>query len=306
MGFELKILGSNSAKPSYNRNQTSQLLTIQNEMFLIDCGEGTQLQLNQFRIKESKIKHVFISHLHGDHFFGLIGLLSTMHLHRRSNSLTIYAPPELADVITLQLKVTNTILSFKVNFVPLNYSDGSTRIFENNIVTVDTIPLIHRVPCFGFLFKEKQKPRRIIKEKILKEFSMQDMVRLKNGKDLLDSDGNVRHKNADYTRPPRNSRSYAYCSDTLYHEPIIDQIKGVNLLYHEATFLEDRLERAKETYHSTAKQAATMAKKANVGKLIIGHYSSRYKDITPLLEEAKEIFESSKLAIEGESTYIDD
>ncbi len=306
MGFELKILGSNSAKPSYNRNQTSQLLTIQNEMFLIDCGEGTQLQLNQFRVKESRIKHIFISHLHGDHFFGLIGLLSTMHLHRRSTAISIYAPPELAEVITLQLKITGTVLSFKVNFVPLIYDNGSSCVYESDAVTVETIPLVHRVPCFGFLFREKQKPRRIIKEKILPEFSMQDMILLKNGKDLLDKNGNISYKNGDYTRTPRKSRSYAYCSDTLYHEPIIEQIMGVDLLYHEATFLEDRLERAKETFHSTAKQAATMAKKAAVGALIIGHFSSRYKDIQPLLGEAKEIFESTKLAIEGESTYIED
>ncbi len=305
MGFELKILGANSAKPAYNRNQTAQLLMVQNELFLIDCGEGTQLQLNEYKVKISKIKHIFISHLHGDHFFGLIGLISTMHLHRRGAPLHLYGPPGLAEIITMQLKASGTILSFQVNFKEVT-PDKCYRIFENDKIIVETIPLIHRIPCCGFLFREKTKPRRIIKEKIEKEFSMLDMIALKNGEDILDENGGVAYYNKEYTLSPKKSRSYAYCSDTRYNEDIINQIKGVDLLYHEATFLKDREQRAIETFHATAEQAAIIAKKAAVGMLMIGHYSSRYKDLTPFEEEAREVFKNTVLAIEGETTYIED
>ena len=305
MGFELKILGANSAKPAYNRNQTSQLLTVQNELFLIDCGEGTQLQLSHYKIKVSRIKHIFISHLHGDHFFGLIGLISTMHLQRRATPLNLYGPPGLAEIITMQLKVSGTVLSYPLHFNEIN-PEKSCRVFENDKITIQTIPLIHRIPCVGFLFREKIKPRRIIKEKIQKEFSLVDMVSLKNGEDIMDENGSVIYKNTDYTLPPKKSRSYAYCSDTRYHEGIISHIKGVDLLYHEATFLSDREQRAEETFHATARQAALIAKKAEVGQLLIGHYSSRYRDITPFEAEAKQVFDNTILAIEGETIYIED
>ena len=305
MGFELKILGANSAKPAYNRNQTSQLLTVQNELFLIDCGEGTQLQLNHYKVKVGRIKHILISHLHGDHFFGLIGLISTMHLQRRATGLNLYGPPGLAEIITMQLKVSGTVLSYPIHFKEIN-PDKPGCVFENEKITIQTIPLVHRIPCVGFLFREKIKPRRIIKEKIQEEFSLVDMVTLKNGKDILDENGSVIYKNEDYTLPPRKSRSYAYCSDTMYHEGIIDLIKGVDLLYHEATFLSDREKRAKETFHATARQAALIAKKADVGQLLIGHYSSRYKDITPFQAEARQVFGNTILAIEGETIYIED
>ena len=305
MGFELKILGANSAKPAYNRNQTAQLLTVQNEVFLIDCGEGTQLQLSQYKIKVSRIKHVLISHLHGDHFFGLIGLISTMHLQRRATDLTIYGPPGLAEIITMQLKVSGTVLSYPLHFKEIK-PEKPHCLYENDVLTIQTIPLIHRIPCVGFMFREKIKPRRIIKEKIQKEFSLLDMVSLKNGEDIRDKDGSVIYKNEDYTLPPRKSRSYAYCSDTMYHEELVKRVKGVDLLYHEATFLSDREQRAKETFHSTARQAAMIAKKADVGQLLIGHYSSRYKDITPFRTEAKQVFHNTILAIEGETIYIED
>ena len=305
MGFELKILGANSAKPAYNRNQTSQLLTVQNELFLIDCGEGTQLQLSHYKIKVSRIKHIFISHLHGDHFFGLIGLISTMHLQRRATPLNLYGPPGLAEIITMQLKVSGTVLSYPLHFNEIN-PEKSCRVFENDKITIQTIPLIHRIPCVGFLFREKIKPRRIIKEKIQKEFYLVDMVRLKNGEDIMDENDSVIYKNTDYTLPPKKSRSYAYCSDTRYHEGIISHIKGVDLLYHEATFLSDREQRAEETFHATARQAALIAKKAEVGQLLIGHYSSRYRDITPFEAEAKQVFDNTILAIEGETIYIED
>ncbi|MDN5217429.1 ribonuclease Z [Fulvivirgaceae bacterium BMA12] len=305
MGFELKILGANSAKPAYNRNQTSQLLTVQNELFLIDCGEGTQLQLGHYKTKISRIRHIFISHLHGDHFFGLIGLISTMHLQRRTTDLNLYGPPGLGEIITMQLKVSGTVLSYPLHFNEINPQKPSC-VFENDKITIQTIPLIHRIPCVGFLFREKPKPHRIIKEKIQKEFSLLDMVALKNGEDIKGENGDIIYKNGDFTLPPKKSRSYAYCSDTRYHEGIVDQIKGVDLLYHEATFLSDREQRATETFHATAQQAALIAKKAEVGKLLIGHYSSRYKDITPFQTEAQQVFENTILAIEGETIYIED
>ncbi len=305
MGFELTILGANSAKPAHGRNQTAQILVIQNIHFLIDCGEGTQLLLQKYHPKTSKIEHIFISHLHGDHYFGLIGLLSTMHLGRRVKPLSIYGPPELAEIITLQLKASNTTLSYPVEFHKLTM-DKPTQIFENEKVTVETIPLSHKIPCNGFLFKEKQKPRRIDKEKLPESFSLVDRIALKNGEDILDDAGNIKFYNKDYTLPPRKSRSYAYCTDTKYKEDIIAQIKGVDLLYHEATFLNDRETRATETFHCTTAQAATIAKKAKVEKLIIGHYSSRYKDLRDFHSQAKAVFENTILAIEGEVTKVVD
>ena len=229
-----------------------------------------------------------------------------MHLHRRATDLYIYAPPELAEIISLQLKVSGTVLNYKIHFKILEPEKESACILDNEVVSVKTIPLIHRVPCYGFLFREKPKPRRIIKEKIRKEFTMSNMLSLKKGEHIKDKKGNILFKNEDYTLAPRKSRSYAYCTDTLYHEPVIDIIKGVDLLYHEATFLNEKLNRATETFHTTAKQAATIAKKAKVGQLIIGHFSSRYRDITPFKNEARQVFENTILAIEGESTYIDD
>jgi len=300
LDFELKILGSSSATPSNNRNHTAQILVIGNQLNLIDCGEGTQMQLMRYKVKHQRICNIFISHLHGDHFFGLFGLLSTMHLQQRTTPLAIYGPPGLADILTLQFKYSNTQFSFKLNFHELDPS-AYKLILENKFITVHTLPMQHRVSCCGFLFREKPKPRHLVKAKLPDFLLPAQLVRLKNGEDILDEAGNILVSNAEVTSEPSRSRSYAYCSDTRYKEDIIPYIKQVDLLYHEATFMDNMRERAVYTYHSTARQAAMLAQKAEVKRLLIGHFSARYKDLTPLLEEAKQIFDNTHLALEGKT-----
>ena len=304
MSFELKILGSNSATPVYNRHHTSQLLSIENENFLIDCGEATQHQLIRYKIKFNKINYIFISHLHGDHYLGLPGLISTMHLNGRVKELYIFGPPGLSDILTVSLKYSETVLSYPVIFHELNTEKAQTVLDLENL-TVETIPLDHRIKCCGFIFKEKPKLKRINKEALPENVPLLDIVALKKGEDIY-RDGKLYLKNEEYTYPARRSRSYAYCSDTRYKEDILPQISGVDMLYHESTFLHDMKARAIETFHTTALEAATIAQKANAGKLILGHFSSRYKDLEPLLEEAKPVFPNSFLAIEGESFFLSD
>lgn len=304
MTFKLKILGSNSAAPAHNRNQTAQLLNVNNQLFLIDCGEGTQMQMARYKIKLNKIHHIFISHLHGDHFFGLLGLISTMHLFKRKKDLHIYAPPGLAEIITLQLKHSGSNLNFKIRMIELMKLEPEL-IFQNDFLTVTTIPLEHRVICNGFLFREKPKPYKVNKEKIPPGFSLSNMSRLKKGEDIKDAEGHLVYKNSDLTLPPKPSYAYAYCSDTKYNENIVPQIKGVDLLYHESTFLNDMADRARETYHSTAAQAAEIARMAGVKILVLGHYSVRYKDLQPLLDEAQPIFPHTVLAKEGKNIVIE-
>lgn len=305
MPFALKILGSNSAAPAHNRHQTAQLLTVGQHVFLIDCGEGTQMQLTKYKAKFHKIQHIFISHLHGDHYLGLMGLISTLHLQNRTADLHIYGPAGLADIITLQLKHSETVLNYKIIFKKLNTAVKEI-IYEDESLTIETIPLNHRIGCSGFLFREKPKKRRIIKEKLPSGFSLANIVALKNGEDIYDENGELLFRNEEMTLPPKKSRAYAYCSDTKYEEKIIQQIAHVDLLYHESTFLSDREERAAQTYHSTARQAATIALKAQVGLLLLGHYSIRYKELQPLLDEAREVFPNAQLAIEGETIEIPD
>ncbi|MEQ9403403.1 MAG: ribonuclease Z [Cyclobacteriaceae bacterium] len=305
MSLELQILGSNSAAFAHRRHHTSQLLKVQNQHFLIDCGEGTQLLLKKYHVKISRIDHIFISHMHGDHYFGLIGLLSTMHLFGREKELTLVAPPGLAEIISLQLKHSQTWLMYKINFVEFT-PDAIELVFENQQLTVHTIPMNHAVPCSGFLFREKPKRRRINRKMIEdEEFSPLDLNRLKNGEDLFNSDGSLRFENKVITMDPFPSFTYAYCSDTLYKPDIIEQIKGADLLYHESTFADDMEERAHTTYHSTAKEAAEIAKEAGVGKLVLGHFSARYRELDIILEEAKSVFADSELAIEGTKFVVD-
>jgi ribonuclease Z len=296
--FRLKILGSNSAAPAFNRNQTAQVLQVNNSYLLIDCGEGTQLRMGKARVKINKISHIFISHLHGDHYFGLIGLISTMHLFGRKHDLDIFCPSPLEDIINLQLKHSETVLNFKINYTFIDQMKEDL-LLENRNLTVEKFPLNHRIYCSGFLFREKPKPIRINKSKIPEDFSIEYLGKLKKGEDIYSKEGKLLYKNSDLTLPPRHSRSYAYCSDTKYDENIIPVIKGVDLLYHEATFTKDMEERADKTYHSTAEQAGLIAKKAETKKLLIGHYSVRYRELEPLLEEARNVFPESYLAIEG-------
>jgi ribonuclease Z len=296
--LNVKILGSNAASFAHNRHHTSQLLQIQDQYFLIDCGEGTQLQLKKYGAKISKIDHIVISHLHGDHFYGLIGLLSTMHLYGRRKDLILIGPPGLAEIITIQLRYSETRLNFYVDFKEWTPESIET-VIDHPKFTVSTIPLNHRIPCSGYLFKEKPKRRRIDKEKIDRKLTPIQLKQLKDGEDVFDEDGNLLFKNSEVTMDPARQFSYAYCSDTAYKPDIITIIEDADILYHEATFMEDMKERAHQTFHSTATEAATIAKEAKVGQLLIGHFSTRYKNLSPVLEEARKTFEKTELAKEG-------
>ncbi len=299
MSLKLTILGCHSATPRSFAHPTSQYLEINNRNFLIDCGEGTQTQLRKYKIKFSKIKHIFISHLHGDHFYGLIGLISTFSLLNRQTELHIFGPKGIKDIINLQLKLTKSWMEYPIHFHELS-SKKSEMIFEDKKVEVYTIPLKHRIYTNGYLFKEKQKERNLNINEIrkYKEIEICDLQNLKNGKNFIKSNGDI-IKNETLTTNPPPILKYAFCSDTAYFEDIIPIIDQCDLLYHESTFLEDKAELAKKTRHSTAKQAATIAYKANVKKLLLGHYSSRYKDENLFLQEGKTVFSNIELSQEG-------
>ena len=305
MSLKLTILGCHSATPRVNANPTSQFLQIKNHHFLIDCGEGTQVQLRKNKIKFFKIDHIFISHLHGDHMFGLVGLISSFRLLNREKELHIYGPKGLQEIITLQLKLSDSWTHFKLTFHELT-SKSSELIFESETVQVYTIPLDHRIYTNGFLFKEKIGERKLDMNAILNEPEIEvcDYQNLKNGKDFIKENGSI-IPNTALTNDPNPILSYAYCSDTKYTEDIIPLIQNVNCLYHESTFLKDREELAEKTKHATAEQAAIIASKSNVKLLMLGHYSGRYKSKEPFLKEAKEHFSNVILAEEGKTFDID-
>ena len=305
MSFKITILGSSGALPAYGRHPASQLVEIQSRHFLVDCGEATQMQLMRLQVNFHRINHIFISHLHGDHYLGLMGLIFTMHLQRRVNDLHVYSHRGLDEIITTQLRYSRSAPGFKIIFHLLEKGLKEI-IFEDDAITVETIPLSHKIRCSGFLFKEKNKPRRIDKTKLPPGLLIQQLAGLKEGRDVVDESGVTLYANETLTLPPRKSRSYAYCSDTMYEERLVNQITNVNLLYHEATFMTEEEEKARDTQHSTARQAATIAQLAAVDKLIVGHFSARYKDLNPILEEAKSIFPNTSLAIEGEEFIIPD
>jgi ribonuclease Z len=296
--MQLTILGCYAATPRTFTNPTSQVLEICNRLFLIDCAEGTQVQLRKNKVKFSAINHIFISHLHGDHFFGLIGLISTFNLLNRNNPLTVYGPEGIKEIIKLQLKLSNSWPQYELNFIELT-SSQSEIIFEDDKVIVSTIPLQHRVYTNGFLFQEKPKERKLNIEKV-QELGIEKCYyqNIKNGKDITLDDGRV-IANLELTFDPQVPKSYAYCSDTIYNEEIIPIVNEVDILYHESTFLESEVHLAQKTMHSTAKQAATIALKANVEKLILGHYSTRYDSIERFKSEAQEVFKNVLLADDG-------
>ncbi len=300
MPIQLTILGSSSAMPTSSRYPTAQVLNAFERFFLIDCGEGTQHQLRKNRISFGKLNHILISHLHGDHFFGLIGLISTFVLLGRKNDLHIYAHSELQRYIQFQLDFLGmNDPGFNLVFHPLNFKRPQL-IFEDEKLSITSFPLKHRVACCGFRFDEKPLPPNIIKEKI-KEYSIpiKELKFIKTGADFVTQKGKT-IPNKLLTTPATKPRSFAYCSDTAYHEQIIETIRGVDLLYHEATFSELESKMATQTFHSTGKQAAEIAKKAEVKKLIIGHFSSRYKNVDVILDEAKTIFEMTSVANEND------
>lgn len=305
VSFKITILGSSGALPAYGRFPSSQLIEIQNRYFLVDCGEGAQMQLMRYQANMHRINHILITHLHGDHYLGLMGLIFTMHLLRRTNDLHLYSHRGLDEIITTHLKYSHSVPSFKIIFHALE-RDVRAVIYEDDAMSVETIPLAHKIACSGFLFAEKIKPRRIDKVKLPKGLRIQQLANLKKGHDVIDEDGNVLFRNDELTFPPRRSRSYAYCSDTAYTEALADQIRDVDILYHEATFGSDELAKAQETQHSTAAQAAMMATLAEARKLVIGHFSARYKDLTPLVEEARAIFPNVEPGIEGSIFTVED
>jgi ribonuclease Z len=303
MKFELTILGSSSATPIHGRNPSAQLLNINEKFYLIDCGEGTQQQLLRFELKASKIDTIFISHLHGDHYLGLMGLLSSMHLVGRTKSLMLFGPPELHELLQLHFMYSATVLRYPLIF-KFTHSNSPAVILENSDVVVETIILNHRIHCTGFKFTTKSALPTLREDKVLSlAIPVAHRALIKKGFPFTDASGVV-HPADSLTLPQSPPKSYAYCSDTLCDGSYASQVEGVELLYHESTFLHDMLDRANETYHTTALQAATLATNVGVRRLIIGHFSARYKELTPLLEEAQSVFMATQLAIEGETFSI--
>ena len=296
--FEVNILGCGSALPTTRHLATSQVINIREKLFMIDCGEGTQVQLRRSRLKFSRLNHIFISHLHGDHCFGLMGLISTFGMLERTADLHIYCHSELQRLMEPQLEFFCKGMPYDVVFHPFN--PGERRlIYEDRSVSVETIPLRHRLPTCGFLFKEKPTPNHIRRDMIdFYQVPIYMMNRIKNGEDFTLEDGTI-IPNERLTFPSDPPRTYAYCSDTVYLPRIAEQIQGANLLFHESTFIEADKARAKQTLHSTAAQAAQIAKSANVKQLMIGHFSARYETEDVLLKEAKEIFPDTILANEN-------
>jgi ribonuclease Z len=296
--MKLNILGCYAATPRSFTNPTSQVLEMKNELFLIDCGEGTQVQLRRNKIKFNKIKHIFISHLHGDHCYGLVGLISTFRLLNRENELHVYGPKGIKEIITLQLKLSNSWTNYPLYFHELESKEPQV-IYEDEKLSVETIPLIHRIYTNGFLFKEKPGDRKLLIDKAVSyNIDVSLFKSIKKGKDVTSESGEL-IPNHLVTADPEPTKSYAYCSDTAFNQKMVPQISGATVLYHESTFLEDKAQLAFPTKHSTAKEAAQIAKEAGVKQLILGHYSTRYANINLFREEAATIFPEVDLADDG-------
>lgn len=295
--FEIHILGCGSALPTTRHFATSQVVNLRDKLFMIDCGEGTQLQFRKSRLKFARLNHVFISHLHGDHCFGLLGLISTLNLLGRTAQLHIHSPKGLEALLTPMLRFFNRQMTYEVLFHEFD-TDTPTVVYEDRSLAVTTIPLCHRMPCCGFLFAEKPRPNHIIRQMIdFYQVPVYELNRIKNGEDYVTPEGETVPNNR-LTVPAEPPRRYAYCSDTLYMPSIVEQIRGVDLLFHEATFAQEDAARAKETFHTTAAQAAEIAKTAEAKRLLIGHFSARYEDESVLLQEASAVFPDTLLAKE--------
>jgi ribonuclease Z len=298
VSFSVTILGSGAALPTGKRNPTSQYIFCNNRHILIDCGEGTQMQLRKFGIPFQRITHIFISHLHGDHFFGLPGLLSTMNLLGRNRGVTLYGPAQLKDILTQLFECGGQKLMFKLNFVPTS-TDGEQLLFEDKLIEITSFPLKHRIPTTGFRIQEKTKEYRLNPDDIEQDqIPIEFYHRLKKGESPINENGKTTDFKR-YTFPPKPSFSYSYCSDTAYSEEVIPFIKDSTLLYHEATFTEKDKDRARLTYHSTAKEASQIAQAAKVKKLILGHLSSRYSETEAHFSEASEHFKNTLVATDG-------
>ena len=296
--FRVHILGCGSALPTLHHNASAQVVEIRGKLFLVDCGEGTQVQLRRSRLRFTKISAVFITHLHGDHCFGLIGMLSTFGLLGRTARLAIYAPAALEDMLKQQMQLFCHDIDYEVDFHAVDTNQQQV-IYEDRSLTVETIPLEHRMPCCGYLFREKPSLPHIRRDMIdFYQIPTSQINNIKAGADWTTPDGEV-VKNERLVEPADPTRSYAYCSDTRYIPTLPSRIKGVSTLYHESTYGEDNLLMAQKYYHSTARQAAMVAREAGVGQLLLGHYSSRYEDEQVLLREAREVFENTHLTDEN-------
>lgn len=298
MKFEVTILGNNSAFPAQGRFPSAQIVNCNEELFLIDCGEGTQIRMTQFAIRRSRINHVFISHLHGDHVYGLPGLINSYHHFTRNAPLHIYGPVGIRQMIETVLRLSSSMIEFELVFHELQ-SNTKHRIFENKDVRVYAFPLIHRVPTYGYLFIEKHHELNISKEAITKYNLTVDQIKdVKEGKSVILNSGEI-IENAMLIMPSAMPRSYAYCSDTIFNKDIVPWIENISMLYHESTFLHALEQKAIESQHSTALQAGMIAHMANAGQLLLGHFSSRYEDLSPFVNEAKEIFGAVQVTEEG-------
>lgn len=304
MSFSVKILGNSSAVPAPGRNLSAQYVLVHNQGILIDCGEGTQHRLLGENIPFNKIRHILISHMHGDHFYGLPGLLSTMSLFHRPLPLHIYAHAPLQELLINILHSSQTHISFELIFHAL--PEDQQIIIDHKKFTVTSFPLKHRVPCCGFKIMEKSKPHRIIKEKLHANISLSDIGFFLKGQDAVDEEGQLRYAAAEYTLPPKKSRSYVYCSDTAFDPSLCQYIQKADLLYHESTFANEHKSLCAPTGHSTAAEAADIAKMSGVKKLLLGHFSIRYTDLQPLLDEAQAIFSDTELTEDGKTWYLSD
>lgn len=294
--FGVTILGNNSALPAYDRHPTSQVVTLDQFQFLVDCGEGTQMQLARYKIRRSRINHIFISHLHGDHYFGLPGLITSMGLLGREADLHLFAPPELKPIIDLMLKAADTNFGYTLHFHPL---DKEGLLVDDPKFSVECFDVYHRIRCWGFIFREKKKPRKIDKQAIAAyHLDPGQYERLKMGENVTtDSGEEVLNEAVTIANAP--AKSYAYCADTLYNPTVAEKVKDVSLIYHETTYLKGLEDRAYLRFHSTTQQAANIALKANAENLLIGHFSSKYEELDGFLEETREVFPATDLAIEG-------
>ena len=298
--FGVTILGNNSALPAYDRHPTAQIVTLNDQLFSIDCGEGTQMQLSRYRVRRSKISHIFISHLHGDHYFGLPGLLTSFSLMNREQDLHLHAPAPLKQILDLQFAIADTRFSYKIHFHPLT-ENGLT--VDDEKFSVETFKMYHRIECWGFVIREKKKPRKIDPERIAgKDIPSYFYERLKSGEDYTTKTGEV-ISNESVTIANIAPKSYAFCGDTIYNETICSKLNNISLLYHEATFLKDQEERAASRFHTTTVQAARIAQIAKAKNLLIGHFSSKYETLDAFLTETSEVFPDTQLALEG-VTYI--
>lgn len=290
------ILGNNSAVPAHGRHPTSQVVQTQDQFFLVDCGEGTQMQMNLYKVRKSRINHIFISHLHGDHYFGLIGLINTYGLNKRTHELHVYAPPGLKEIIELQLNTVNAHMPFPLHFHEIS-EEGI--LLDDPKMEVSCFKVNHRITCYGFIFRERKNKRKIDLEKTEKNHIPKTFFEnLQNGEDYIKKDGTV-ISNDQLTSPAPPGKSYAFCADTTYFEEICEKVKNVDMVYHETTYLHDLAEKARDRFHATSVQAAMIAKKANAKKLLMGHFSSMYESLDGFLKEASGVFPNCEIAQEG-------